>query len=261
MDDVYKNKVLMMAVYAGEIMMESGAEIHRVEDTVERICIACGMQATEVFSTPMGLFISLNSGDMEAPTYTYIKRVRGQITDMTKISRINRFSRNFTANEYTIDEALARLEAIGKGRQYPLPVKLGGAAMIGLFFSFIFGGNLTEATIAFFAGGLSYALSAYLNRYQINYFIHGFLCCAFAAIIAMGASSVIPGADYTPIITGTIMIFVPGVPITNSIRDFLSGDMLSGLSRLTEAVLTATSIALGAGIVTQVWQMLGGVIV
>lgn len=260
MDDVYKNKVLMLAVYAGEIMMKSGAEIHRVEDTVERICKACGIKTTEVFSTPMGLFVSLNSGDMESPTYTYIKRVHGQETNMTKISRVNRFSRSFTANEYTIDDALAKLEEIDSGRQFPVPAKLFAAGTIGFFFCFIFGGNAIEATIAFFAGGLSYILSMYLNRYSINYFIHGFLCCALAAVICMAASTSIAGADYTPIITGAIMIYVPGVPITNSIRDFLSGDMMSGMARLTEAVITAASIALGAGIVTQFWHVIGGVV-
>ena len=56
------------------------------------------------------------------------------------------------------------------------------------------------------------------------------------------------------------MIFVPGVAITNSIRDFLSGDMLSGLARMTEAVLTAISLAAGAGVVLKLWSYMGGAV-
>ena len=54
------------------------------------------------------------------------------------------------------------------------------------------------------------------------------------------------------------MLFVPGVALTNSIRDFLSGDMLSGVSRLVEALLTAVSLAAGAGVVLKLWDLMGG---
>jgi len=59
-------------------------------------------------------------------------------------------------------------------------------------------------------------------------------------------------------ISGTIMLFVPGVAITNSIRDFLSGDMLAGVTRMVEAVVTAVSLAAGAGIVLKLWSIFGG---
>ena len=65
-------------------------------------------------------------------------------------------------------------------------------------------------------------------------------------------------AHYGPIIAGTIMLFVPGVAITNSIRDFLSGDMLAGLLRMVEAILTAVSLAGGAGIILKLWNTFGG---
>ena len=66
--------------------------------------------------------------------------------------------------------------------------------------------------------------------------------------------------DFSSIIIGTLMIFVPGVAITNSIRDFLSGDMLSGVARLTEALVVGVSLAAGAGLMLELWSMLGGVI-
>ena len=44
----------MLAIRAGTIMMKSGAEIYRVEDTIERICKACGIEYVNVFATPTG---------------------------------------------------------------------------------------------------------------------------------------------------------------------------------------------------------------
>ncbi len=49
MVDLFQKKVLMLALYAGEIMMRNGAEIYRVEDTMTHICKACKMDNVEVF--------------------------------------------------------------------------------------------------------------------------------------------------------------------------------------------------------------------
>ena len=258
MDTVYKNKVMELAVYAGEILMRSGAEVHRVEDTIVHICDSCGIKQTNVFSTPSGLFVSLDNGDKDVASFTAIKRVREQITDMTKISKVNSFSRELAAGKYSVDEAMAILRDIDKGHQYPALLKILGASMVAFFFCQMFGGGLKEAVISFFAGGISYSLSINLNRYEINLFIRGFLCCGLASLISAVASSFIDMAEYVPIVTGAFMIYVPGVPLTNSIRDFLSGDMMSGMTRLAEAILIAASVALGAGIVTSVWLLIGG---
>ena len=44
------------------------------------------------------------------------------------------------------------------------------------------------------------------------------------------------------------MNLVPGVAITNSVRDIIAGDFIAGQTKMTEALLTATSIAVGTGI-------------
>ena len=104
-------KVLILAVRAGEIMMKSGAEIYRVEDTIERICKACKIPYVEVFAMQTGIFVSLDSGDDNSDMYTYIKRIRGGgDTDLTKISEINRFSREFTTTDLSVDAGMKRLK-------------------------------------------------------------------------------------------------------------------------------------------------------
>ena len=44
------------------------------------------------------------------------------------------------------------------------------------------------------------------------------------------------------------MLLVPGVPLTNAMREILAGDIYSGLSRAAEAILTAAAIALGVAV-------------
>ncbi|NLD19606.1 MAG: threonine/serine exporter family protein [Clostridiales bacterium] len=259
MVNVFQKKVLILAIYAGEIMMKNGAEIYRVEDTITRICKACGINYIEVFATPTGIFVSLDKGGEENDTQTYIKRIKSTNTDLNKISMINRFSREFTTTDLSVEDGMKMLKEIDGQKPYPLPVRLLGAAMVSSFFCLIFGGTVVDFCVAFLAGVICYLLSAFLTKYEINFFIRGFCCCALASFIAMTAATSITFASYEPIIIGSIMIFVPGVAITNSIRDFLSGDMLSGVARMTEALLTAVSLAAGAGVIIKLWGVIGGV--
>lgn len=261
--DQRNKKILILAVRAGEIMIKSGAEIYRVEDTIERICKACKIPYVDVFATQSGgIFVSLDSGSDKSDIFTYIKRIRGGgDTDLTKISEINRFSREFTTTDLSVDEGMKRLKEIDHIKPMPFPVRLLGAALVASFFSLIFGGNPLDFACAFFIGGISYLLSRLLNRYSINYFIRGFCCCAAAAFLALLSSAAISGTNYSAIIIGALMIFVPGVAITNSIRDFLSGDMLSGLARAAEAFIIAISLATGVGMVLKLWYSVGGVFI
>lgn len=261
MVNVFQKKVLILAIYAGEIMMKNGAEIYRVEDTITRICRACGINHIEVFATPTGIFVSLDKGGEEDDTQTYIKRIKGINTDLTKISLINKFSREFTTTDLSVDDGMERLREIDKQPPYPLFVRILGACMIASFFCLIFGGDAIDFCVSFVAGALCMVLSNLLRKSAINFFIRDFCCSAAASIMATLSTSYIATASYEPIIIGTIMIFVPGVAITNSIRDFLSGDMLSGLARMTEAMLTAIALAAGAGVVIKIWSITGGILI
>ena len=174
---------------------------------------------------------------------------------------INRFSREFTTTDLSVEDGMKRLEEIDNAKPYPYFMRLIGAAMIAAFFCLIFGGSAVDFFSAFITGMIAYMFSGFLQKYETNFFIRGFCSCALATFIAMTISSSVDSASYEPIIIGSIMIFVPGVAITNSIRDFLSGDMLSGVARMTEAVLIAVSLAAGTGLILNLWSVIGGLFV
>lgn len=260
MVNVFQKKVLMLALYAGEIMMRNGAEVYRVEDTMTRICKSCKIDSVEVFATPTGIFISMDKGGDEDDTQTYIKRIAGINTDLRKISDVNHFSRQFTTTDLSVDKGMEILKDIDEKKGYPLALRVIGAIMVSAAFCVIMGGKPVDCCIAVVSGALCYLFSRLLKRVDINSFVTGFCSCALASVIALAASLTIEGANYNPIIISAIMLFVPGVALTNSIRDFLSGDMLSGVARLMEAILTAISLAAGAGVVIKLFDILGGAI-
>ncbi|MEG0157447.1 MAG: threonine/serine exporter family protein, partial [Anaerovoracaceae bacterium] len=252
-----KKRILKLAVQAGKIMMKSGAEIYRVEDTITRICKACNMPNVEVFATPTGIFVSIDSGEDHSDVLTYVSRLRGAATDLKKISDINAFSRRFTTTDLSIEAGLAELAKIEQQKPFPYGVRLLGAALVSSFFSAIFSASVIAAVCAFGIGLVSYVIAAFLERYDINYFIKGFCCCASATVLALSCGALGLTHNYSAIIIGTMMLFVPGAAITNSIRDLLSGDMLSGMARMTEAFVVAVSLAAGAGIIIKLWSIIG----
>ena len=53
------------------------------------------------------------------------------------------------------------------------------------------------------------------------------------------------GDDAGMISIGNIMLLIPGVALTNSLRDMFSGNTISGLMRFIESILLALTIAFG----------------
>lgn len=256
-----QKKIIKLALFAGEIMMKSGAEIYRVEDTITRICRACKISYVDVFVTPTGIFLSLDKGEDDNEMFTSIKRIKGTGIDLGKISEINQFSRDFVSTDLSIEGGMERLKQIAQTRPYDIWIRLLGAALASAFFCLMFKGSIQDFACAFVIGAASYLLSVGFEQIETNYFIRGFCCTAFAAFFALVFTSLGIGDNSGPITIGALMLFVPGVAITNAIRDFLVGDMLSGLARAVEAFFVAISLATGAGIVLRLWVLFGGEII
>jgi len=260
MNKEYQKKILILALYAGEIMMKSGAEIYRVEDTIVRICKACKVPYVECFATGTGIFLSLDNGEPDDDMYTFLKRIESTSIDLWKISEINSFSRKFSTTDLSVEKGLELLKKIDAEKTYRLPVKFLGACLIGSSFCLMFGGGIADCMGSLMAVAAAYSLSFMIDKLKFNNFIKIFLSCALATSVALllnftGLTSLIG-----PIIIGAVTIFLPGVAITNSARDLLSGEMLAGMAGGTEAIISAVAIASGVGLILQLWQVLGGVL-
>lgn len=253
-----QKKVLILALRAGELMMKSGAESYRVEDTITRICKACKIPYVEVFATPTGIFLSLDEGSEDSDMHTFIKRIKGSRIDLEKISQINHFSREFTSTDLSVDAGLSILKKIAASKPYPILLRIIGAALVSSFFALIFQGTYSDFFCAFIAGASSYALSVLLDKLETNLFIRGFCSCAAATLIALSLFSIGLGSNLNSVIIGSIMIFLPGVALTNGVRDTLAGDIVSGSSKGIEAIIIAVSIASGVGVAIKLWTLLGG---
>jgi len=253
-----QKKILILALYAGEIMLKSGAEIYRVEDTIARICKAFNIDFVECFATTTGLFISIDSGDEDSDMHTFIKRIKGAEINLSRISAVNSFSRAFTSTDLSVDEGFAQLKAIGASPRYHVLLRLLGAVLIGAFFCPILRGAISDMLVSGAISGFTFLITNVLARLGFPDFIRIFLSCTSVAGMVLAASAMGLCSSISPIMVASTVIFLPGVAITNAARDLLSGDMLSGVARLAEACIAAVAIAGGIGIGIQIWLYGGG---
>ncbi|MDP3058482.1 MAG: threonine/serine exporter family protein, partial [bacterium] len=52
------NLLLKLGLHCGELMLQSGAEVYRVEDSVTRLLTQAGAVDPQIIVTPTGLYLS-----------------------------------------------------------------------------------------------------------------------------------------------------------------------------------------------------------
>ena len=244
------------AIKVGELMLSHGAEAHRVEDTVYRILKKANLQTTEVFVIMTGLFATLADPSIE--TITVTKRVRSKGNNLKKICYANEISRQFCDDVITLEEAY---DYISEGCSWEYSYKMGmvGNMLIVTSFPLLVDGTFLDCGIAFFAS-LLVAVSIYgAEKIKMHPFLKDLGVSFLAGVAYMILNHILPvPVNQDAIIIACIMPLVPGVAITNAIRDTLNGDYVSGAARAVEAFIKALAIALGVGLSL---IMLGGTLV
>ncbi len=119
----------------------------------------------------------------------------------------------------------------------------------------LFGGTLIEFLLSYIASSLTILIWDNLNSVNMNFFIKNIISGFLASLICFIGISIgkIAGieASFNMVIIGPLMTLVPGVSLTNGIRDLISGELLAGSAKIMEALFIAIALAFGAGMVLQ----------
>lgn len=244
------NEILHVATFAGKIMLESGGETYRAEEIIWRICKIYGVEEAESFVTTTGIMVSICSN---GETYSLIRRVSTRTIDLDKVDKVNDLSRNIINRGLSVSQLKEQLQIINNAKRYNDKTAILISALGAFCFVFLFNGKLPEAIAAFFIGLVIKSLSIKFTSLEINQFFINSICAGIAAIMAILFLKLGFINDLDKTIIGSIMLLVPGLAITNAIRDTISGDLLAGSTRAVEAFLVAVSIAIGTGAVLSFW--------
>lgn len=240
---------------AAQIILESGGETYRAEETAERMSRGFGILKMDAFALPTGVTMTIQTQDGES--LTRIVRVQSRGINLARIDQCNCVSRKVAQGTMTAAEALAQLEKIRATpptRQYLMVI---ACAFSSAFFTIMLGGEWPDFLVSLLCGTFTQLLLPILTARRVPAVLSGMMAGFLTTFITLLSKMYFPFLHVEPIISGAIMPLLPGLAMTNAIRDTMRGDLVSGGARTVEAVLCALMLGAGVGIMMSVW---GGII-
>lgn len=235
-----REDAVFIAMELGEQILRCGGEVSRVEDTIRRICEAYG--ATDVDVTAiMSLIVSTVEFDGETVVRT--RWITGGVTNLGRLSKLNDLSRKICRTLPSKAEFLGRLNDIDVTTNIGNAMYIVGSVLTAFGFCIVWDGSLLDA---FISGLIAIPMCLgvrYFAKVKMNAIVSKVVVCFLAGVMALLVGKVVPWCDVGPVISGDIMLVVPGVMLANSFRDLLGGDLMSGIFRMCAALLDAVAIA------------------
>lgn len=244
-----KNLLIDTCLLAGKIMMESGSEVYRVEDTMNRIAENANETDSKSYVTATGIFMGLKSSHS-----TQIENVGERNINLEKVEAVNQLSREFAEKSVNLTTLYQQLKKIDKNTpEFPLSIQILSAA----FLMILFGGSWLNFIPTLLIGGVGYSAKHLIKQSFDLRFFDTFLASLVIGLLAFAFTQTNLAVSFDYMCIGAVMPLVPGVAITASLRDTLAGHLVSGLVRGTEAIIVAAAIAIGIACVLSIF---GGIL-
>ena len=251
-DARFYQEVLDICLTAGRLMIEGGSEMYRVEDTMLRIARNAGINDPRVFATPTCVFMSLDGGKL-----SQMKQIRDRNINLELVDRVNELSREFATKKIDLSELKNRIIKVANAPSFPMWMQIIGAAVLSatLMVLFMDDYDWVDFPGAALVGAIGFWAYYEFKKYTKVRFLSELIAAMIMGVLALGLNYLYPKMIIDNILIGALMTLVPGLAMTNALRDLFMGDLLSGIVRMCEAFLSA--LALG-GCVGLVLKFVGG---
>ncbi len=240
-----------LAIDIGEALLINGAEIHRVEDTISRICSSKGAVSTDVFCIIKAIVVTVKFGD--GTEYTSSRRIHTTGSNYKRIERLNSLSRTLCERDISVKVARAKLDRIERGFTCPIQKLMFGYILLAFSCCMFFGGTLFDAAMTIPSALFMTAYTVAVQKIGMHKTVYNFIASFLSGIIIMILH--VMGVDINTghVITGALMLLIPGIALSSSIEDLLLGDTTSGILNICESLLTACAIAAGYALSSKVF--------
>lgn len=258
-----EKRILDLCVDAGETLLANGAEIYRVQQTMELIAESYGASCFHAYVLTNGLVASMEEGGtVQSAAVRNAPRVE---MNLGRISAVNALSREIVAGSVTPEQAFERLKKIRAMRGMPGWLMVLASMLSASTFCYLFGGSFPDALAALVPGCAAGLFSRLLSHAKtpVNKLVSNMLSASVVALTSFAAVEMLrltgAASNLDHVIIGGIIPLLPGVALTNGIRDVANCDYLSGLIRAIDALLIGAGIALGVGLVLKGLALIPGV--
>lgn len=245
--EIYKKDfaeyLLCLALDVGEGMLKNGGDVNRVEDTIERICRAYGAEHVEVFT-----IISVINAAVRMPDGSYssqLRRVKSTSNNLGKLERLNALSRDICREKPSLDDFDERLHQLKNNTEYSRGVIIATSAVAAAAFTLLFGGKAADALVSGAIGAVI-SLIEFASKDKFNIMARIVLSAFVATLMSAVAVKYLGIAgSHDTIMSGVIMLLVPGMAFGTAMRDLFYGDLIAGALKTLQAVLSSLMIAFG----------------
>lgn len=235
-------EILDAATLVGYHLLCNGADISRVEQSINYICSAYDIAEINAFAIPSSIVVTISDGKT---SITKTRRIREQQTNLDRVEKLAGLSRYICAENPEYKEIEQRVNEILDLPAWALHWQYAAYMLSGLSFSLFFGGSILDGILSACIGALIMFLKRFLGGLGANGFFINIVCSFASAFIGSRTAFLLPLLHPDKITIGSIMLLVPGLAIANAMRDFITSDTVTGLSRITEAIFVAAGVAIG----------------
>ena len=251
-----KEQIMEIAMRAGHILLENGAEISRVEETIDRICRHYGIESANSFVLSNGIFSTM--GNEREAFFARVQHIPVSGARLNRVAAVNQFSREVEEGKHTIEELGSCLDAIEQMPGKRKSVQVAASAVGSGAFCCLLGGDMADGAAAFLSGFVLYIYILYIGK-NLSKLVQNILGGALVTFCCVVFYHLGLGRHISSMIIGSVIPLIPGVAFTNGIRDITDGDYIAGSVRMMDAGLVVLSIALGMGLVlTMYYRLTGG---
>ena len=242
-DESRHAKALAVASEAGHILLENGAEISRVEETMERIASHYGVDSKSFFVLSNGIFTTSSFNK-----YANVEFIPFKGTQLDKVVAVNQLSRDIVADKYTVEEAAAQLKVIRSMPPHPRWEQVLASALGSAGFCIVFGGGLLDCAASFVCGALLWLFVLFVTAPHLSKIVGNIVGGFFVTGLCILFHRIGFGHSLPNMIIGAIIPLIPGVPFVNGVRDVANEDYIAGATRLLDAMLVFFCIAAGVAL-------------
>ena len=236
-----QNKIMELAYEAGAILLENGAEISRVDETMRRIAGHYGVDDENFFVLSNGIMAT-------AKGFARTKFIPIKGASLDKVVAVNQLSREVSEGKCDLEQLESRLKAIRAMRPKPAWEQIAASAFGSAAFCIIFGGGFADSIAAFVAGLVLWVYMLFVGYRHLSR-IAGAITGGLLATLLCGVMFRLGlGTHLSNMIIGATIPLIPGVPFTNGIRDLAHEDYIAGVTRLLDALFTFFCISMGVAL-------------
>jgi uncharacterized membrane protein YjjP (DUF1212 family) len=235
--------VIKLALWAGQLLLQHGAETQQVEETVHRLTTGLGCAWADILVSPNAIVMTAISG---VEFRTKVRRVVSLGVNMTIVTEVSDLSRRVDDGEldrFTLRSELRRIsDAPGNYNRWPVMFMVGLACAS---FSRLFGGDWPVFVVTLLASCAAMVVRQELQRRYFNAFLVAIVTAFVAGLVASLAPRLQLGSQPQLALASSVLLLVPGVPLINAVEDLIKGHIVTGIVRGITGGLVAMCIALG----------------